>query len=35
LWLIIGGVGIVSFVGLGIYNSWLKRALKKDGTAAV
>jgi len=32
LWLIIGGVGIVSFVGLGIYNVWLKRILKKNGT---
>jgi len=34
LWLIIGAVGIVSFVGLGIYNSWLKRALQKEGTTA-
>ncbi|MHB8054128.1 MAG: MFS transporter [Candidatus Aminicenantales bacterium] len=34
LWLIIGGVGICSFVGLGIYNAWLKRILKKNGTAA-
>ncbi|MCX6565902.1 MAG: MFS transporter [Candidatus Aminicenantes bacterium] len=34
LWLIIGGVGICSFVGLGIYNSWLKRILKKNRTAA-
>jgi len=34
LWLIIGGVGIVSFVGLGIYNVWLKRILKENGTAA-
>ena len=33
LWLIIGGVGIVSFVGLGIYNSWLKRIMKKNGAA--
>jgi len=33
LWLIIGGVGICSFVGLGIYNSWLKRTLGKNGTA--
>ena len=34
LWLIVGGVGILSFIGLGIYNSWLKRVLKKNGTAA-
>ena len=33
LWLIVGGVGICSFVGLGIYNAWLKRALKKDAPA--
>jgi len=32
LWLIIGLVGICSFVGLGIYNAWLKRILKKNGT---
>ncbi len=25
LWLIIGAVGIASFIGLGIYNAWLKR----------
>jgi len=33
LWLIIGAVGIVSFVGLGIYNAWLRRILKQEGTA--
>jgi dipeptide/tripeptide permease len=30
LWLIIGAVGIASFVGLGIYNAWLKRILKNQ-----
>lgn len=34
LWLIIGGVGIISFIGLGVYNSWLKRILRKNGAAA-
>jgi dipeptide/tripeptide permease len=33
LWLIIGGVGLCSFIGLGIYDAWLKRALKKGGPA--
>ncbi len=33
LWLIIGLVGIISFVGLGVYNAWLKRILRKTGTA--
>ena len=33
--LIIGAVGICSFIGLGVYDAWLKRALRKGGPATV
>lgn len=33
LWLIIGAIGIVSFVGLGVYNAWLKRIREKESAA--
>lgn len=30
MWLIIGGIGVVSFIGLLVYDAWLKKAVKED-----